>query len=120
VAHLVSSHKVAEKFSFVHEYRPRQNPPFRSLDHPVPLNSFFRTFSHKRRLFRPDRDLLRRVPLLDERQELWLTGDVFLQNLGDIETLWGLVVLEDTAECSLRRTHYVIALASPHLISNQR
>jgi hypothetical protein len=40
------------------------------------------------------------LPFLDERQELWLTGDVFPQNLGDIETLRCLVVLKDTAKCS--------------------
>lgn len=40
------------------------------------------------------------LPLLDEGQELRLTGDVLAEDLRDVEALGGLVVLEDTAECA--------------------
>jgi hypothetical protein len=39
--------------------------------------------------------------LLGVGQELGLAGDVLAQNLGDVETLFGLVVLEHTAEGTL-------------------
>jgi hypothetical protein len=47
-------------------------------------------------------------PLLDEGQELGLTGDVFAQNLGDDEALRGLVVLEDAAERAFGGADWVI------------
>jgi hypothetical protein len=65
-----------------------------------------RTIDSNQRLLRPNGDLLGRIPLLDERQELWLTRDILLQHLGNIESLRRLVVLEDTAQRALRRTDY--------------
>jgi hypothetical protein len=53
---------------------------------------------HSTPLLRPIRKhLIRVLPLLDKRQELGLARDVFLQHLGHIETLSGLVVFEDAA-----------------------
>lgn len=60
-------------------------------------------------LFRPvwkSLVLLRCLPLLNKRQEVRLTGDVFPQNLWNNETLWCLVVLKNTAKSSLSSANY--------------
>jgi hypothetical protein len=55
-------------------------------------------------LFRPLRNLdliLARPPLLDKRQKLRLSRDIFLQHLWHVESLRGLKVLEEAAEGAL-------------------
>lgn len=58
-------------------------------------------------LFRPVGEglvFLGRPPLFDVWQEFGLARNVFAQHLGNNKTLRCLVVLEDTAECSLSGT----------------
>jgi hypothetical protein len=55
--------------------------------------------------------ILLRLPFLDEGQELWVTRNIFSQDLWDIEALWGLIVLEDAAEGAFSRADYMSQLA---------
>lgn len=52
--------------------------------------------------------VLRLLPLLNERQELGLARDIFLQHLGDVETLRSLEVLKQTAKRALSSTERAV------------
>jgi hypothetical protein len=90
----------------------------------VPSLPFSRlpTSSRQTRLFGAVRNrVLGLLPLLDERQELRLSGDVLAQDLRDVEALGGLVVFEDAAQRALSRTYYFsLANAAQLTLSKDR